>query len=99
MIRHIVMWKLTATDEAQKAADAEAIRDALESLVPEIDEIVSLTVSRNSVDIDGNWDLVLVGDYVDADGLRTYIEHPLHQAAVSVVRPRVEARGAVDFEV
>lgn len=101
MIRHIVSWQLAAQDDATRDADAEAIRDALESLVGVIPEIRSLVVRRNVVPaevIAGNWDLVLVGEYDSVEDLVTYVEHPLHQEAVAVVRPRVAARSAVDLE-
>ena len=99
MIAHLVVWNLNAQDEPQRAADAEAIRDALESLLDVIPEIVTLRVSRNAVGIEGNWDLGLVSEFATPEDLRTYIEHPAHQAAVKVVRARVNERSAIDLEI
>ncbi len=99
MIAHLVVWNLNAQDEPQRAADAEVIRDALESLCEVIPEIVTLRVSRNAVGIEGNWDLALHSEFRTADDLRTYIDHPAHQAAVKVVRARVRQRSAIDLEV
>ncbi len=99
MIAHIVVWNLNAQDEPERAADAEAIRDALESLLDVIPEIVTLRVSRNAVGIEGNWDLGLVSEFATPEDLRTYIEHPAHQAAVKVVRARVNERSAIDLEI
>jgi len=98
MIRHIVMWKFGAEDEAGKAAAYEAVRAALEPLV-HLDGIQSLSVIRNGVDIDGNSDAVLVGDYDDRAALEAYLVHPEHVAAVVIVKSHTVARAAVDFEL
>jgi hypothetical protein len=93
------MWKLSADDQAQRDADAEAIRDALESLRGVIPAIVSLRVSPNVVPVDGNFDLGLFSEFETADDLVSYIEHPAHQAVVPLIRARVSGRAAVDLEV
>jgi hypothetical protein len=98
MITHIVGWKLIAEDAAARDTDAEAIRDALESLVGVVPGLLDLTVSRNGVDIAGNSDLALVAHYATADDLRSYIVHPAHEAAVVVVKARVKDRWAIDLE-
>jgi quinol monooxygenase YgiN len=98
VITHIVMWKLAAEDEQTKAHHAEEIRDALESLVGVVDEIVSLKVVRDTLGIPGSWDLVLIGEYDTEEALAAYQSHPAHQAAAAVVRERVAERASVDFE-
>lgn len=99
MIRHIVTWTLKAEDAATKAADERAIVDALEALPAVIPQIRSFAVSRNSEDISGNSDLVLVAEYDDRAGLDAYISHPSHQAVVSIIRARVAGRAAIDVEI
>ncbi|MFP7762232.1 Dabb family protein [Marisediminicola sp. LYQ85] len=99
MIRHIICWKLAATDPAQRAEDASVISSELNGLVSLIPEISSLTVSTNAVDIDGNWDLALVIDFADEAALRVYGPHPEHQRVVEIVKPRVSERSAIDILV
>ena len=99
MIRHIVSWKLKATDEGARAAAAAEIAQALEGLIPIITEIVSLSVARNAVHHDKNHDVVLVADFASLDDLETYQVHPAHIRAVGVIGARVSARASVDFEV
>jgi hypothetical protein len=99
MIRHIVTWKLLADDEQGKAVAASEIASALTALPGVIPGIVSLTVSRNIAHHDNNHDLVLVADFETLDGLDAYQVHPEHIKAGAVIRPRVVARAAVDFEV
>ncbi|MEP6481300.1 MAG: Dabb family protein [Rhodoglobus sp.] len=98
MITHIVAWKVNVEDEAGKAAAVAAIAGALEPLVEVIDELLDLKVFANSVDVDGNSDAVLVSHFKNAADLRTYIDHPAHQAAVVVVRANTAGRAAIDFE-
>ncbi|MFT4122211.1 MAG: Dabb family protein [Microbacteriaceae bacterium] len=97
MIAHLVGWTLTATDDAERDAAAEAIRDALESLVGVVPGLLELTVRRNAVDVDGNSDIALRSRFVDERALRDYIVHPAHQAAVRVVRAHTSGRWAIDL--
>lgn len=98
MIRHIVMWKLTAEDAAGKASSVAAIAGALEPLI-HLDGISALKVHANELGIDGNWDATLIGDYDSEEALRAYLVHPEHVAAVAVVRQHTSARAALDFTV
>lgn len=99
MIRHVVAWKLAATDPAQKETDAARIVAELSALVGVVDSIRSLQVGANMAYADRNWDVVLVGDFDDLDGLDAYQVHPSHVAAAAVVRSLVADRASVDIEV
>lgn len=99
MIRHLVGWKLTAEDEAGRTAATEAVRDALESLVPVIEGLIDLTVVSNAADIAGNSDLALIAHYASVDDLKAYIAHPAHQEAVVVVKANTTERWAIDYEL
>jgi hypothetical protein len=97
MLRHVVAWKLAAEDQATKLEHSAEIAARLNALVPIIPQIRTLTVGPNAVDIAGNWDVVLVADYDDADGLRAYIDDADHQKAASYIRSVVAERASVDF--
>jgi hypothetical protein len=99
VIRHLVGWTLSAPTEAGRAAAAEEIRDALESLVGVVPGLIDLSVRRNGVDIDGNSDLALTAHFEDEQALRDYIVHPAHRAAVLIVSSATTARWAIDLEV
>ena len=99
MIRHVVSWKLAATDDAQRELDAAAIIEGLESLPALIPEILDFRVGRNVAPYDDNWDLTLIADYDSLEGLEAYQVHPEHVRVVAIVKPRVGARSNVDFEV
>jgi hypothetical protein len=88
MIRHIVVWKLKAEDDAGKAAAVNVI-----------DGTRSLRVSANSAYFDANWDVVLEAEYDSLEALDAYQVHPEHQAAAAIVRSHVAQRASVDFAV
>jgi len=99
VIRHIVLWKLIAEDEAGKAADAATISAALTALVGEIDGLQSLSVVRDEVG-GANHDLALVAEYDSLEALAAYQVHPAHvRVATEVTKPRTTERACVDFEV
>ncbi len=99
MIRHIVVWKLKAEDDAGKAAAVAAIADALEPLANIIDGTRSVRVRANTAYLEANWDVVLEGEYDSLEALDAYQVHPEHQAAAAIVRSHVAQRASVDFEV
>ncbi len=98
MITHIVAWKVAAEGSEGKATAIAAIAGALEPLVDVIPELKDLKVYTNVVDIDGNSDAALISHFDTEADLRTYIEHPAHQAAVVIVRANTVGRAAIDYE-
>jgi len=97
VIRHTVM--LRWVDEAT-AEQREAVRTELSALPPVIPEIRSFTVGPDAGLAEGNYDLVVSGDFDDVAGWRTYMEHPVHQQViVERIRPILAARAAVQTEL
>jgi len=96
-LRHVVAWKLAASDPAVRDEQARQISDRLMALVGVVPSIGSLSVGPNV--IDGNWDVALVADFEDAAALDAYQVHPVHQEVVAYVRSVVSDRVAVDFEI
>lgn len=97
-VKHIVIWKLSATDEADKARDTARITELLTGLVGAIDTIRSLTVGVNGAYPEKNSDIAIVADFDDYAGLDTYQEHPAHQAVAAEIRALVSGRAAIDYE-
>jgi hypothetical protein len=99
-IRHIVSWKLAATDETERDAAFATMQAELEGLAAVMpDDIESLQVGRNIAYPESNWDVVLVGDYPSLEALERYQVHPEHVRVVQIVRQLVVERSAVDFEL
>ncbi|MEQ6899075.1 Dabb family protein [Microbacterium sp. KR10-403] len=96
-LRHVVSWKMAATDAATRADHAREIAERLNALVGVVPTIGTLTAGPNVVD--GNWDVALVADFADKAALDAYAVHPAHQEVVAYVRSVVADRVAVDFEL
>jgi riboflavin synthase len=99
MIRHVVAWKLRATDPAQKEADAAEIVRVLSALRETVPSVKELNVGANMAYFEKNWDVVLVADYETLADLDAYQAHPTHVAAAPVVAALVVDRASVDIEI
>lgn len=97
-LRHVVSWRLAATDDAERLAQATKIAAELHALKGVVPEILDLHAGPD-VARGGNWDVTLVADFADRDALQRYVAHPAHQLVVTYVRGVVADRAAVDFEV
>ena len=99
MLRHVAMFKFRegVTDEQKGEA-----RDALNDLMGVVPSLRTMTAGLN-LDHDlydravyRNWDMVLVSDFDDLEGLRSYFAHPTMKAAsdlvASVTQKEITAR-------
>jgi hypothetical protein len=88
--------------EARGRTKKENVRTAelmLLDLRGKIPSLVSTSVRVNSEKADqSNYDLVLVCDFNDWEGLKEYAEHPLHQNVVEFIVKVRESRSCVDYE-
>lgn len=98
-LRHIVSWKFNGATRAVRDEQAQRVTEALEALPATIEDIRALTVHRNELFDGENYDLTLVADFDDADGLARYAVHPDHLPLVDLLKPITAARAAVDFTV
>jgi hypothetical protein len=99
MIRHVVAWKVAATEPAEREAAAAEITRLLSSLRGVVPSISALTVGPNMAYFEANWDVVLVADFATLADLDAYQVHPEHQAVVPRIKALVAQRAAVDFEL
>ncbi len=93
MIRHIVFFS------ARDRKDLETIRAGL-SLLTEIPHAARLEIGENvkTDQLGSAVDLVVYGEFADADALAAYKAHPNYQRSIEIVRPLREIRMAADYE-
>ena len=96
MIRHIVMWKLSATDPAERVSVTQEITRLLEGLLGVVPGMTSLKVTSDLGNYSTNFDLVLVSEHDSPEALQGYQDHPAHQAAAQWIRANVSHRACVD---
>lgn len=97
MIKHIVLFKLKASDE--KETLLKAIKTQLENLsgvIPELKEIhVGINVNESE-----KWDLSLEALVENMHDLEVYANHPAHQHIVkTLIAPAKEDRACVDYQI
>ena len=95
-LRHVVTWKMAGDSEEERGRLKAELRDRLESLPSQIDVIRGFEVGVNNAGADDNFDVVLVSEFDDEDGLQQYIQHPVHQEVVAFVRANTVGRAGVD---
>jgi Stress responsive A/B Barrel Domain len=97
VLRHVAFfrWKPQAT-----AADVSKIEAALRQLPSKISCIQSYRFGRDLGVQDGNADFALVADFIDAEGLKTYSNHPDHLAVVEdLIQPIMAKREAIQYVI
>jgi hypothetical protein len=99
MIRHLVLWTLATDDPAEKAQIVGELAAKFAAIVPLIDGTERLDIRADLGDTEGNWDVVLDADHLDADALEYYQVHPAHLEVVEYVKSVVDGRVCIDFEV
>ena len=58
-----------------------------------------MTAGGNVLALGQNWDLALVADFDDEDGLNAYLVHPAHEAAAAYIGSVRGDRVAVDIVI
>lgn len=100
MIKHIVMFRLKA--EAEGKSKEENLKEALEKLtefkgaIPDLVEFEAKTNSKEAPQ--DNYDLALICDFKDIEGLNNYQVHPVHKAFGAFISLRHEGRACIDYE-
>ena len=99
MVKHIVLFKLKKElSEEVRTEVMNSFKEGIENLKGRIEEIRCIEVGFNC-NADEAWHICLNSTFDDMDALRTYATHPLHLAVAGVLKPHVEARSCVDYEV
>lgn len=98
-LRHIVSWKLNGETLAARNDQAAQITAALEALRDQIPDIRALNVYRNELHDGANFDVTLIADFDDEQGLATYAVHPKHLPVVDMIKGMAADRVAVDFTI
>ncbi len=101
MIRHIVMFKFMEEAEGRSKQENVAIaRGMLEKLRDTVPSLRASELHENHPQAaESNYDLILIADFDDMEGLQSYIVHPDHKAVGQFMRGVRESRTCVDFEI
>lgn len=96
MFHHVALFRWVEGVTGEQVGAVEAALARLPSVVPELRDY------RFGPDAglrQGNWNFAVVATCDDADGWRTYTDHPEHQRVlVELIRPLLADRAAVQFD-
>lgn len=101
MVRHIVMFKFKEEAEGRtKKENLQIAKEKLEALQGVVPTLKSSYVKLNDENANpSNYDIVLVSEYDDMEGLNAYIVHPAHKMVGEFMGKVRESRACVDFEI
>jgi hypothetical protein len=99
MLKHIVSWKLAADDPETRLEHIGQIVSRLQSLVGVVPSIRALSVGPTVVAGPNHWDVGLIVDFDDEDGLQDYQDNPDHRAVGAFIRSVIDQQATVDFLV
>ena len=98
MIKHICMFKMKETANGksgyENALEAAARLEGFEQKIPALKKI-----KVNSKDApQDNFELVLICDFDNIDGLNEYQKHPVHVEFAKMLGEVRESRACIDYE-
>ena len=96
MVKHIVSFKLTGTDEERRRV-AQEFKDALLALPQQIDVLRSMEEGINENPAE-QWDVVLIAVVDTMADVEVYAKHPAHVAAAALLAGHKADRACIDFE-
>ena len=99
MIRHVVMFNLSAAADSERAADIAEMQSRLGALVGVVPGLQSMTLQPDLGLLEDHWDVILVSEHDDNEALEGYQAHPAHKEAGAFIRSVTNDRATVDYEV
>ena len=99
MIKHIVMWNLQGDTPADRAAAAERLKAAFETVRGRIPGLLHLEVGVDTSRVDYACDVVLYSEFTDQAALEGYASHPEHLRVRAELEGLRIARHQVDYTV
>ncbi len=94
MVRHIVFLKL----EDNSAANKKVVQERIMSMQGKIDVLKHLEVGINFSPEERAFDLALVSDFDNKEGLNAYAINPLHLEVISFLKSIHTVTKVVDYE-
>ena len=99
MIRHIVVFKLTASQPDRLSETVKEMAERLEALENVVPGILSIKVFQDLGDLPSHWEVVLISDYESREALDNYQSHPRHKEVVEWINGVAENRAVIDYEM
>lgn len=100
MIKHLVFFKLKEkADGRTKQENARKIKEELDALPAQIEQIKYYEVGINFSESPRAWDVSLISGFNSEEDLEIYSNHPVHRKLVDFILEVSEDIAAVDYFV
>ncbi len=99
MVKHVVLFRFREDVDCEtKKKERNRFKAEIMALPSKLDLIRSLEVGFN-INENETWDICLCGVFDNLDDVRVYSNFPDHQAAAAALKPYLDGRSCVDYEV
>lgn len=99
MIRHIVMFKLKATEGMSEYDNALEAKNRFEDVIANVKDLKKGELVINSADApESNYTIALICDFDDIEGLNAYQVHPVHKEFGGFIAEIKTDRACIDYE-
>lgn len=99
MIKHIVMFKLKATEGKSEYENALEAKERFNKVIRNVTELKRGEVVINSQDApDSNYTIALICDFDSIDDLNAYQVHPVHKEFGAFIAGIKTDRACIDYE-
>lgn len=98
MLKHIVFWRFK--DEAEghtKEENMQIIKDGLLSLVGVVPSLRSAEIGRDVLHSDMSFDMCLICEFDDLEGMKEYRDHPEHVKVAGYIAKVKTERAVIDY--
>jgi hypothetical protein len=99
MLRHIVTWKMNGQTSHERQRQAEQVVEAIAPLRDLVPTVKALDLYINELNAEKNWDVTVIVDFEDEEGLEIYANHPEHQEVLKLISRVTEERAGIDATV
>lgn len=95
MIKHIVFFKIKAE---KKQEELKILQKMIEDLGESVPSVVNIEAGLNFSQRESAYDIALVSEFRDKEGLQAYQEHPEHQKLIAKLKTLDRELAVVDYE-
>ncbi len=100
MIKHIVMFKLKATEGMTEYENALEAKKRFDKVIEGVDTLKRGELVINSPEApDSNYTVALICEFDDIEGLNAYQIHPVHKEFGAFIAGVKSDRACIDYEL
>lgn len=98
MLKHIVFWRFLDNAEGHtKQENMDLIKEGLMSLVGKVPSLRSAEVGQDVLHSGMSFDMCLICEFDDLDGMTAYRDHPEHVKVASYIAKVKSERAVIDY--